>query len=379
MLTLAMDTSMIAGLAVAAAFTLVLVAIPALTQIRGFWLLPLLAAIAYYRHEFVGFALVSGLSYLAVYCLARVKPPHRWRWGCFAILLLGVVFTWGRIGHWDRPVALPGIGPLVVYSLGMWPVLKLVTLFWEVGSGSITAPSPTQYLIWVCLPFTLGGPILRWSQMPIALIAERKLLRTAGWWLEAAAASVKLLVGVLLGVGQSFLSSHWHSHWGNNAVGMFLSAPMGFYLTSAGYFHWMELLARPCGLKVPPSYNSPVGRENISAFWMNWNMTATFVFRDYLFFNRWGRRNYNVYFNTILLFTLVGLWHAANPYWILWGFLHGLLFCSFLLWRKYGQRFENIPLRGTLASRTAARVFTYFTVCMCWYLPSKIIQQLGGL
>ena len=108
-------------------------------------------------------------------------------------------------------------------------------------------------------------------------------------------------------------------------------------------------------------------------------MTATRVFRDYLFFNRWGQRTYNVYFNTILLFTLVGLWHAANGYWILWGFLHGLLFVSYLLWRKFGDRFGNVPLRGTTVSKTAARLLTYFSVCMCWYLPSKILQKLGAI
>ena len=117
----------------------------------------------------------------------------------------------------------------------------------------------------------------------------------------------------------------------------------------------------------------------MSAFWMNWNMTATFVFRDYLFYNRWGRGTYNIYVNTILLFTLVGLWHEANAYWILWGFLHGLLFCCFLLWRKYNQRLGHDPLRGTPLSRTAGRALTYFCVCILWYLPSKILQKAGAL
>src|SRR5262249_10317420 len=134
---------------------------------------------------------------------------------------------------------------------------------------------------------------------------------------------------------------------------------------------------RPAGFTLQPSFNSPVGRENISAFWMNWNMTATFAFRDLLFYNRWGRQTYNIYLNTIVLFTLVGLWHAANAYWILWGLLHGCFFCTFLLWRKLRSRFTDIPFAGSSISNVGARLFTYACVCMAWYLPSKILQKTG--
>jgi len=108
-------------------------------------------------------------------------------------------------------------------------------------------------------------------------------------------------------------------------------------------------------------------------------MTATAVFRDFLFYNRWGLQSYNVYLNVMILFVLVGLWHAANAYWLLFGFLHGLLFCSFLLWRKHGARIGHIPFRGTSAARAAARGLTYICVCASWYLPSKILEKLGRL
>ena len=182
-----------------------------------------------------------------------------------------------------------------------------------------------------------------------------------------------------LSVGQVVMTSQLPgAHFWKNATVTFFTGPISFYLTTAGYFQLMELLAAPSGFKLSPSFNFPIGRENISSFWMNWNMTATFVFRDYLFYNRWGRATYNIYFNVVLLFTMVGLWHACNAYWVLWGCLHGLLFCTFLSWRKYNSRLGRIPLRGTFASRTSARVLTYVSVCMCWYLPSKILQKLSA-
>jgi D-alanyl-lipoteichoic acid acyltransferase DltB (MBOAT superfamily) len=353
-----MDTHQMAGLAVPAAFSLALVAVPAIARTSWLWLLCLVAAAGYYWREFLGFVLVSAIAYLAVRWLSKEPVlARRWRWACLLILALAVIFTCGRIEHWDRTWSFPLTGPLALYSLGMWPTLKLVTLFWEVGSGSIAVPSLLQYVVWTCLPFTLGGPVLRWSQMPRVVSTQPEVFRSGAWWLEAATATAKMVGGLSLGPAHELLASHWHSHFGNNAILTFVTGPISFYLTTAGYFHWMELLGRPCGIKLPESFNSPIGRENISAFWMNWNMTATFVFRDYLFYNRWGRRSYNIYFNTILLFTLVGLWHDANAYWVLWGFLHGLLFVTYLFWRKFGQRWGNIPLRGTRMSQIGVTIY----------------------
>jgi alginate O-acetyltransferase complex protein AlgI len=262
----------------------------------------------------------------------------------------------------------------------MWLVLRLVTLFWEVGSGSVTTPSLSSYIVWTCLPFTLGGPLLRYSQMPVAVCVDRSLWRSPAWWLDFGTGAAKLIAGMALYAAQEVMASRWpQAHLLNSGTTALVTGPLGFYLTYAGYFHMMEALGRTSGFKLPESFNYPIGRENISAFWMNWNMTATSVFRDYVFYNRWGRRSYYVYFNTIVLFTLVGLWHAANGYWILWGFLHGLLFCGFLLWRKYSVRLERLPLRGTSAAQIAARVMTYLCVCACWYLPSKILQKLTSV
>jgi D-alanyl-lipoteichoic acid acyltransferase DltB (MBOAT superfamily) len=106
-------------------------------------------------------------------------------------------------------------------------------------------------------------------------------------------------------------------------------------------------------------------------------MTATAVFKDYLFYNRWGFQQYNMYVNTIVLFTLVGLWHAANAYWLLWGFLHGVLFSGYLAWRHYVKPVVHEPGRWPIFSKLWPPVLTYVAVCSCWYLPSKIIEKIG--
>src|SRR5205823_6125040 len=146
----------------------------------------------------------------------------------------------------------------------------------------------TQYVLWLCLPFTLGGPVLRSSQMPQAIVPQRQLVKSPDWWRSAAAATAKVLLGISLAMAQKAIATHWpDSHRLSAAFTAFVSGPIGFYLTAAGYFQWMELLGGASGFNLPQSFNRPIGRPNISSFWMNWNMSATYVFRDYLFFNRW--------------------------------------------------------------------------------------------
>ncbi len=372
---------MLPALGVAAAFSVVVSVFPMLLRSRYLLVLSAAGAAAYYGKSFPGFVAVVAVAYLMLRWLsAQTLRPRRWRMACAMLLALATVFTLGRVLHWNEPrFSLSGVR-IALFSLDMWLALRLVTAFWEVGSGMVADLTVSKYLHWICLPLTLAGPLLRLSQFPGEYHAERSFWSSRTWWRGVGAGAAKLTGGLALAGIQRIGTTNWPSaHVGNALLGTLLTGPVGFYLVTAGFFQIMEQLGKPSGFKIPESFCSPIGRRNISEFWMNWNMTATFVFRDYLFYNRWGRRSYNIYFNTLLLFTLVGLWHAANGYWVLWGFLHGVLFCIFLLWKKQGKNLMGLPLRGTRLSDAGSRVFTYLCVCACWYLPSKILQKVGAI
>lgn len=372
------DPQLLIGIAIAAMFSIVVSMFSLFQRPVFLGAICVMGSAAFYRWAFAGFLVVIVVAYGTLCLLNRQAPGEkRWRWACMAMLVLLTVFTLGRALHWDRSMALQGPVPLVVYSLDMWLALRLVTLFWEVGSGAAPMPQFSRYILWSCLPLTVVGPVLRFSKFPTTICTDRSLWKSSTWWMEAAAGAAKLITGPMLIVLQRFMETRWpQAHWFTAGAATLVTGPLGFYFTVAGYLQLVEAFSRPCGFALPVSFNSPIGRENISAFWANWNMTATAVFRDYLFYNRWGLSTYNVYFNTIILFLLVGLWHSVNAYWLLWGFLHGLFFCTFLLWRKFNNRLGFLPLRGTIVSRTAARTLTYVAVCACWYLPSKILQRL---
>jgi D-alanyl-lipoteichoic acid acyltransferase DltB (MBOAT superfamily) len=350
---------------------------------QALWAAGLPAAIAYYGWAFPGFLVVSGLGFTVAWALSRIQDrDSRWRWAALALVVLIALFTAGRIGRWDQlAVLVVGGRSLSACTLDMWLVLRVVTLFWEVGSGAVKAPTAGACLGWAALPMTLGGPLLRYSELPVVIETRPAVWLVPGWWRELMRAAAKLAAGVVLGFVPAFMADHWPaSRLLRGAVVVFITGPVGFYLTFAGYYHLMQTLARPVGIAIPDSFNWPFGRENISAFWANWNITATRVFREYLFYNRWGLRGYNVYVNTLVLFGLVGLWHGADAYWVSWGLLHGITFCGFLAWRRSqtGRGLQQGPAPGTRAD-IAGRVATYVCVCAAWYLPSKVLSLVGGV
>ncbi|HVL67969.1 MAG TPA: MBOAT family O-acyltransferase [Vicinamibacterales bacterium] len=354
--------------------------VPVLAALRYRVLFGGLTAAAYFGASFPGFVLVCAAAFLAAQALSR-QPDRAWRWrlALAAITVVSVLFVAGRAAGW-QDVLLP-LGPtaFVLYALDMWLLLRLVTLLWEVGSGRQRAPGAAQFAAWVAFPLTLAGPLVRYSEWPDRPEPDRHLYARAWWWRGIVEGAAKMTAGRALGLLPAVVPADLpHAPIVTGLLLVFLVGPVGFYLIFAGYFQLVQQLSLVVGVRVPDSFNWALGRENISAFWANWNMTAVRVFRDYLYFNRWGMRTHNPYLNVIVLFTLVGLWHDVHAYWILWGLLHGLLFCAYLVWKRISVSMD-LPLRGTAAARLASRVLTYVAVCAAWYLPSKILERLGAL
>jgi D-alanyl-lipoteichoic acid acyltransferase DltB (MBOAT superfamily) len=390
---LAIDFSLLVSVLVCIAASALVSLLPILRSTYGLLTISLLATAGIYRHGMLGYLLINLLAFIFVAALAwlsRSSPllrRHRWRWSCAAMLVLLAIFLAGRYYQLEtRGVPLLGM-KLFFFSLNMWAFLRLITLLWEFGSGRIERPSLFSFVIWIGLPFTLLGPVLRYSQFgqQLPLICQRqkteKILSTPSGFFQGRRFLLgmgQLSLGLLLAGIQVALvdTGNGLPRW-EKLVIAFSLAPWAFYLLWAGYFNFMEVLALFWGLSLPPSFNRPFGRRNLSEFWANWNMSATSVFRDYFFYNRWGLAKANLYINTLIVFLMVGVWHGFNGYWILWGLLHGIGFCGYLWYSANKSRFAIWRHKVRYSPfRLAAQIATYVYVCSCWFLPPTILKLM---
>ena len=340
--------------------------------------LGLLASIALYREGAIGILLAGGVAYAIAATIAQrtrspASAPLRWRLSIGAVVVLMVLFFWVQ---WLRAHPTDGIGgsgaEVFLGALSMWTAIRLATFFWEVGSARVPLPGFIRFCLWFLFPFTIAGPVARISEFDgqvdrVEHGGDREPVPR--WVLDTAKALVVMLVGIGLTASAGPLNAR--GIWGKLLV-LLIVAPWGFLLQASGFFRSMEVFARPWRIHLQPSFNRPFGRPNISDFWANWNITVTAVFRDYLFYNRWGRRRINVYVNSLVLFVLVGAWHAPNSYWILWGFFHGVGFCVYLWYKQKGQRLR--PLFAGPRGDVLARALTYLYVVAAWAVPPQLMR-----
>jgi hypothetical protein len=349
----------------------VALAFPALTK-RWAAALGIAATAGIYTWAFPGWLAVAAAVYALAAIIVRLGPELRWRTSCGANLLLVAVFLGARRGGLDAYARVEiGSAQWQLFVFDMFAVMRLVTFLWEAGSGKIT-PDPLTYVTWIALPFTSGGPVLRYSEIQPQLerpAARRAPHATRAFWLRLGSGFGRIALGLLLGIAFEHVRADL-SRWPRALVGMNVG-PWAFYLVTSGYCVVMEQLAVTWGITLPGSFDKPFGRPDLSAFWATWNATATRVFRDYLFYNRWGFRRSNLYLNGVIVFVACGLWHEMNAYWLLWGLTHGIGFAVTLGWKRLVRTRPSLTL-----PRPVASALTYAFVIGAWVLPPRIIALL---
>jgi D-alanyl-lipoteichoic acid acyltransferase DltB (MBOAT superfamily) len=308
-----------------------------------------------------------------------VARARRWRAGLAAIVVVALLFLGSRAYGLDQPGAWGDTG-LAFFYLDMWLVLRLVTFLWEAGAGRVGDLTPSRYAAWALLPFTIAGPVVRYSELRPFLAAPAPPARWGAVLRRLAPAALALAAGLVVvpAVDLALARSVHADALGAKALRLFGLGPWGFYWATAGLFGIVEASGMMCGLQIPRSFDSPFGRRNLSEFWARWNMTATRVFREYAFMNRWGLSRPNPYLNSVVVFALCGAWHATNAYWIGWGLLHGVGFAAFLWFKQRAAPRLPEAWGGSLAWRLTSAAGTYAFVCLCWYVPSKLVQRLTG-
>jgi alginate O-acetyltransferase complex protein AlgI len=218
----------------------------------------------------------------------------------------------------------------------------------------------------------MGGPLLRASEYTSSL-ARHEVPRLDSAWVRRVAVACAM-VAAALALQRYQIPHERQPRW--LRVVMLFFVPWSFYLWAAGFFSLMSATSAAWGLSIPESFVRPFLRRNLAEFWAHWNATVTAVFRDYLFYARWGRKGRpNLYVNACVIFVLVGAWHDTGPFYLLWGVYHALGYVVFMWFRANKRSFTrlwpNVPRRvATLASVAT----TYLFVCFSWTLPLFAIQ-----
>ncbi len=149
------------------------------------------------------------------------------------------------------------------------------------------------------------------------------------------------------------------------------------YFDFSGYCDMAAGIGEMFGIRLPDNFNSPYKAVSIRDFWRRWHITLGRFFTAYVYIplggSRRGRKRTVV--NTLIVFTLSGLWHGARWTFVLWGLLHGLAMVFHIFFPVGAEDGKKHVI-----SRAATLLFTYLT-CIIFRSDSVVcaFRYLKGL
>ena len=115
------------------------------------------------------------------------------------------------------------------------------------------------------------------------------------------------------------------------------------YFDFSGYSDMAVGLGKMFGFEFVQNFNFPYKATSIKDFWSRWHISLSSWFRDYVYIPLGGNRKgtKRTIINTMIVWSLTGLWHGAAWNFIAWGIFYGVL----LILEKYVLKdfLEKLP------------------------------------
>lgn len=203
--------------------------------------------------------------------------------------------------------------------------------------------------------FDMGSDGLRqilWGLLKKTMIADNCGLMIDGIWNDIPSQSSKVLL-----------------------FGAFLYS-IQIYFDFSGYSDIAIGLGKLFGIRMKPNFNYPYFSRNVSEFWRKWHISLTSWFTEYVYIPLGGNRRGRIRtcLNTIVVFTICGLWHGANWTFVAWGFICGIMFIPVLLQTNHRKK-KNEPLHFNLSDLLKMSI-TFISITFSWiFFRAETIGQ----
>ena len=176
---------------------------------------------------------------------------------------------------------------------------------------------------------------------------------------------MKLCLADRLGIYVDTVYANIVQHNGTTLLFTSILYTIQIYADFAGYSLMAIGSGKLLGIKLPTNFIRPYFARTVTDFWRRWHISLTTWFRDYIYFPLGGNRCSKVRWmlNTMIVFTVSGLWHGAAYTFIIWGAMHGA--CMIIERIIYGDKIKNISDKLSFANLIRLMV-TFSIVNFAW-------------
>lgn len=179
-------------------------------------------------------------------------------------------------------------------------------------------------------PQLVTGPIERPQNLLRQLHEEKRLQYeniANGLRLILFGLFLKMVVADNLGVYVDQIYEHPELYGRGSILLAMLFYPFQIYGDFFGYSTIALGCALSIGFTLTDNFRTPYLSGSVREYWRRWHISLSSWFRDYLYIPLGGNRVPvpRWMFNTLIVFTVCGIWHGANWTFMVWGFAHGLM------------------------------------------------------
>lgn len=217
-------------------------------------------------------------------------------------------------------------------------------------------------------PSILSGPISRATKQLPQYFQKRefcydKAVEACKFILMGAV--MKLCLADRLGIYVDTVYANIPQHNGTTLMFASVLYTIQIYADFAGYSLMAVGSGKLLGIELQTNFIRPYFSKTVTEFWRRWHISLTTWFRDYIYFPLGGNRVSKARWmlNTMIVFTVSGLWHGAAYTFLIWGVLHGA--CMIAERLLYGKRIKEISDRLTF-SNILSMLLTFCIVSFAW-------------
>lgn len=217
-------------------------------------------------------------------------------------------------------------------------------------------------------PSILSGPISRATKQLPQYFQKRefcydKAVEACKFILMGAV--MKLCLADRLGIYVDTVYANIPQHNGTTLMFASVLYTIQIYADFAGYSMMAVGSGKLLGIELQTNFIRPYFSKTVTEFWRRWHISLTTWFRDYIYFPLGGNRVSKARWmlNTMIVFTVSGLWHGAAYTFLIWGALHGA--CMIAERLLYGKRIKEISDRLTFPN-ILMMLLTFCIVSFAW-------------
>jgi D-alanyl-lipoteichoic acid acyltransferase DltB (MBOAT superfamily) len=302
----------------------------------------------------------------------------------------------GLLSFLGLPVFLPALEFLLPVGVSFY-TFQTMSYTIDVYRGNFKSEkSFVNFALFVSFfPHLVAGPLVRASKL-LPQISNPRVRRPddfrEGLYYVMLGLFKKVFVGDnLASIANSiFHTSPAHLSGLECLVGIYAFA-FQIYGDFSGYSSIAQGVAKWLNIELSLNFRMPYLSVSPPDFWGRWHISLSTWFRDYVYVplaRRGGKRptKAHLYYTTIVVMLLSGLWHGAAWTFIVWGLFHGLLLCGYRMFTEARAWFFKrsgkpvAPPKTSFARRLFNIALMFHLVCLGWLLfRAESMAQVWGM